>query len=490
MGKRIPDDQLIKFDPMALGNSAVDLAPPEPVALPVPSPSPEINPSVDQIQEAGDTGVDAVPAAMPVQGMPMGAGTMMGSETLTKTSSERYRPEDDKAAKAAVDAEIERARATANLEAQAADAAAKEHQLKAAEYQKAMDDEAVKQQERADALAAKQAEVDRQVQEYQGIKIDPNRIWHNASTGDKIQAGVAMLLGIVGQAMAGGENQAMTAIDKAINMDIDAQKANMDKAGKNVDVARTMYADMRQKFGDDRIAREAMREMAFNKIASDAQARADSAQSPIIKARAEQIIAAAQSKAADAQLARNKVVVETQKKTAPMVRGVSKPGDRVLNEKENEPLVNRGLVIKQLTKLDGMIEKLDEKAMGPFDAWWNTQKTAWGGKVDPEVVKAAQLGNLAAKAYLFNVSGMGVTDKELERTIRDALPTLSMDRDVARARIQGMAEDQLDQWNEYAKGAIRNQPLDRRDMVAADVMSWRPILPWQAEAKRRTDKKK
>jgi hypothetical protein len=60
-------------------------------------------------------------------------------------------------------------------------------------------------------------------------EIDPRGFWNKKDTSGKISAGIAIMLSGIGQGLAGGQNMAMQVIDKAIERDIDAQKANLGK---------------------------------------------------------------------------------------------------------------------------------------------------------------------------------------------------------------------------------------------------------------------
>lgn len=68
---------------------------------------------------------------------------------------------------------------------------------------------------------------------YKAGKIDPNRAWNDASTGNKILAAIGVIVGGIGSGLTGQPNQALAVINKQIDRDIEAQKANMDK-GKNL----------------------------------------------------------------------------------------------------------------------------------------------------------------------------------------------------------------------------------------------------------------
>lgn len=56
--------------------------------------------------------------------------------------------------------------------------------------------------------------------------INNNRYWENLDTGSKIQTGVALFLGGLGQGLVGGENPAIQFLQKAIDRDIEKQKAD------------------------------------------------------------------------------------------------------------------------------------------------------------------------------------------------------------------------------------------------------------------------
>lgn len=73
----------------------------------------------------------------------------------------------------------------------------------------------------------KKVELDNMMQEMQGERIDPNKFWHDKSTGSKIGAALSIVLGGIGAGLTKGPNQAMAMIDKMMDRDLDAQKANL-----------------------------------------------------------------------------------------------------------------------------------------------------------------------------------------------------------------------------------------------------------------------
>jgi hypothetical protein len=78
-------------------------------------------------------------------------------------------------------------------------------------------------------LAKVQQRGDLLKQEIKDSKIDPRGFWNKKDTAGKISAGIAIMLSGLGQGLAGGQNMAMQVIDKAIDRDIDAQKAELGK---------------------------------------------------------------------------------------------------------------------------------------------------------------------------------------------------------------------------------------------------------------------
>lgn len=86
-------------------------------------------------------------------------------------------------------------------------------------------------------------------------KIDPNRLYNNMSTGNKILAAISVALSGIGSGLAGraGEpNQAMAIIQKSIERDIEAQRAELGKK-------QTLLSENLRRYGDLNTATEATR---------------------------------------------------------------------------------------------------------------------------------------------------------------------------------------------------------------------------------------
>lgn len=71
------------------------------------------------------------------------------------------------------------------------------------------------------------AQQDQLIQDIKDTKIDPTRFWANQSTGNRVLAAVSMALSGIGSGLTGAPNAAMAVINKAIDNDIESQKANL-----------------------------------------------------------------------------------------------------------------------------------------------------------------------------------------------------------------------------------------------------------------------
>lgn len=125
-----------------------------------------------------------------------------------------------------------------------------------------------------------------------GSKIDPHRLWNGSSTGNKVLAGIGVLLSGIGSGLTGQKNMALEVINRAIDADIDAQKSEL---GKKQNLLTMNY----RKYGDLQTAQAAT--AAQLSSVAQAQIAAAAAKSGSAQAQLNGSLAIAQLKQQEAQ---------------------------------------------------------------------------------------------------------------------------------------------------------------------------------------------
>lgn len=111
-------------------------------------------------------------------------------------------------------------------------------------------------------------------QAYANGKINPNRLWNQTSAGNKVVAGIGMILGGIGAGLTHGPNQALQVVDKMIDRDIDSQRADQDRN-------KTIFGMNLQRYGNEQAAALATKNQlltAFQSKLQVAQLGSNSAQ--------------------------------------------------------------------------------------------------------------------------------------------------------------------------------------------------------------------
>jgi hypothetical protein len=129
-------------------------------------------------------------------------------------------------------------------------------------------------------------------------KIQPSRLFQ--TTGSKVGAAIAIMLGGIGAGLSGGRNQGYAAIQDAINRDVQTQFAEIDKL-RGVVTARQAEAGMaRQIFSDIESQKLAAENAIMNKVKMQANVMAMESKRDDVKYKAQELIAGL-----DADMARN-----------------------------------------------------------------------------------------------------------------------------------------------------------------------------------------
>lgn len=405
-------------------------------ALPSPSPAPAAGPlpaDITSIQASSAPAGTSVVAQEAAPAAP--AGPMMGQST---TEVETYEgPSASGIAQWNSATEQQKVAAAESHNALRMENAAKvaSAQRVITETARFEEQERTRQMELEKRQADWQARVDQAEKSYAGTSVDSGRLWRDSSTGSKIAGGIGVMLGALGQALTGKDNTALKVINHAIERDIDIQKENMDKAGKQAAGVRNAYSDFLKATGDEQAARAAIHNLALTNIQADlnlaiAKTADTTAAANLTKHNAD----------IDAEKAKNLATISTVKNTKTVettpvkVAKEAPPGATYWNETTGTEMENRTIAIDMV---DDILTSLDDPKIGdmagPVDSAFLNTASQWGFEVPEEYTEYKGRTGLLVTAILKRMSGQGVTESEYNRW-RDLLPTVRDNPDNARAK--------------------------------------------------------
>lgn len=122
----------------------------------------------------------------------------------------------------------------------------------------------------ANAIQKKQVDA---IAELAATKISPDNYWANKSTGQKIGIGIALIAGAFGAANT-GKNSAVEVIDKAIDQDLDTQKANYAAKKGAIGEMDSAYAKLHGVYKDELAATSAAKAELLNQAMIKLQSNA------------------------------------------------------------------------------------------------------------------------------------------------------------------------------------------------------------------------
>lgn len=194
------------------------------------------------------------------------------------------------------------------------------------------------------------------LQDLQNQHIDPSHYLNSMGTGQKIRTAIGLILGGIGGAMTHGQNPALSMLQRQIDNDIEAQKAEMNKK------ANLLSANMRQ-FGNLRDATDMTRVMQSDIVSNQLKQAAAQAQDPIAKSRALQAAGALDMQTAPimSQIAMRRSLLsgmeQGQVDPSMVIRAVVPPGQQDAANKQLQEAQN---VIRARDNLLGSFDKLTQ----------------------------------------------------------------------------------------------------------------------------------
>ena len=151
-------------------------------------------------------------------------------------------------------------------------------------------------QTKADAFAQGLAD---EHERYANMKVDPGHFWASQNTGQKILIGLAQAIANFGAGYTGHPERINAELNHLIDRDINAQKENIAHAGNSLAAKRGVYAEMLRKFGDERQAELATKQLMIDRMDTEAKVLAAQTGSSTAEARTEKVLADLKAQHAD-----------------------------------------------------------------------------------------------------------------------------------------------------------------------------------------------
>lgn len=150
---------------------------------------------------------------------------------------------------------------------------------------------ASKEDARRKAFEDQAADVKKLRDEAAAGKPDYDRWWKDRGTGGRVVGAIAQALGAAGASLGHTQNFAMEIINRQIDADIMQQRDAITQKGERAKGAAEDLRVMRERFGDERAADAALKAQELEKYKLRGQAMVQQAQSPMLKAKWDGVMA-------------------------------------------------------------------------------------------------------------------------------------------------------------------------------------------------------
>ena len=256
------------------------------------------------------------------------------------------------------------------------------------------------------------------LKEYTDADIKPRGIFTD-SLGQNILAGISIALGALGGSLSGSnQNVALNIINKSIERDIDAQKANLAKKEKNINMLALEYEAARQAGMDEMSAKKMATATALEQIAAYLDQTAANTNSALVSQNAQLM---GEKVKQDALKLRADLTAATQttatKSTtaAPPVAGARDRSDVVFSEDHLKKVkMSQGA----LRFADAVEEYRQLKDAGMIKDRGQEFLAKWGLGGDPDHMAYLTDLRTFAERVLRNETGATATDPEYQRIMR------------------------------------------------------------------------
>lgn len=272
-------------------------------------------------------------------------------------------------------------------------------------------------------------------------KVDSRRWWKEKSTGDKV-------LTMVGMALASVSPQsfqnAMNAVDKTIERDINDQKADIESGRMKLQDAKTLYAENVRRFGDERAALAATRMMNADVIKNQLQAQLSGVKGELAKANGLKMLGQVEQYQNTQKLQLMKLYAEAAKKG----NGLVVPGFQGQAPSEKDASDLRSMNAMGMTTMDSLnqLEKITKTPFKSLDRELRTRGAQLAQDIQLSLKEIKKLGVLSgddAKRlddYIQDPTGLFTSDTKSMTLINGARDLVQKAVNL-RAKSLGMTPD-------------------------------------------------
>lgn len=437
---------------------------------PVATAAPAIGPSLGQIVDDPSTDNKPPTPLMAAAADNQVPSVGLGSDKIeehTRTGKD-ISPDVIKKMNAADAAQLDAAKAGADAANAKSVLEGQEAIKRAAEVAQFNEAEALRQQAEQAAINKRQAKLDAMGADYAGMKIDSNNYWADKSTGDKIMAGLAIGLGGYG----GRPNIALENLNKAIERDIDIQKANIDKAGNSLTQQKGMFSDFLKKTGNEQEARLKTHGMALEALKAQTEALMASTNNDLVKANGQMQLA----NISQAQVANRVALADTIGFNVKMAPAKEAAREVVPNSIISK-LDDAAGKVDVWVNLENTFNSIDtddmSKYAGPIDDEINRMYDSMGWEVPNDLSALRAETEIARFKFVKAMTGAGVNVAELNQ-YQKILPSLKKNPKTMLAIVQKLRTDATRDLKNLAGNNMRANPVYTQGITEGYSHYWAP----------------
>lgn len=297
------------------------------------------NPNIDTtgmteipMQEVGSGQVvEDIPP--PVEELPDMTADSRFRATETKLTTKSTDPTIERNLNRLTESKIKAADALSKIESAEADAISTDMRQRNMEMDAQAKQEQANEAARQAKMAEKLNEISALEEKFGDMKVEDN-YFARQSTGNQLLTILSLAVGGYAAPSTGGRNLPLEAFQKAIDRDIDAQKANIDIKSKQIEKKRGGYQDYLRLMGDERAAAAAEKSRIMDMYSRRAEQIAASSKSPEIQAKANLFAADLRTQSELQKAERNQIIKESITTDKPKAAATSKPSEAAEAEYE------------------------------------------------------------------------------------------------------------------------------------------------------------